>query len=236
MRLVGDDGDDVPVGDAGEIWVRGDNVFHGYFEEPEATERVLVDGWLRTGDIGTVDDDGYLYLVDRAKDLIIVSGFNVFPAEVEEVLSSRIRRSPRSGCSVCRTRTTARRSRRSSCSLDGAGRRRGQPDRLRPRLPRPLQVPVEGALRRPAPAQRLRQARASRARGHRSSAPDAVGRRPATPVIRGGHRRGTLRIPRRGLCESVHKGSRLIGDAPTSHASHGFPRPRSRGFPSTCRS
>lgn len=88
MRLVGDDGDDVPVGDAGEIWVRGANVFHGYFEEPEATARVLVDGWLITGDIGMVDDEGYLYLVDRAKDLIIVSGFNVFPAEVEEVLQS----------------------------------------------------------------------------------------------------------------------------------------------------
>lgn len=87
MRLVGDDGNDVLVGDAGEIWVRGPNVFHGYFEEPEATERVLVDGWLLTGDIGMVDADGYLYLVDRAKDLIIVSGFNVFPAEVEEVLS-----------------------------------------------------------------------------------------------------------------------------------------------------
>ena len=88
MRLVGDAGEDVPVGDAGEIWIKGDNVFHGYFEEPEATERVLVDGWLRTGDIGLVDADGYLYLVDRAKDLIIVSGFNVFPAEVEEVLSN----------------------------------------------------------------------------------------------------------------------------------------------------
>jgi long-chain acyl-CoA synthetase len=86
MRLVGDDGEDVPVGDAGEIWVRGENVFLGYFDDPEATERVLVDGWLRTGDIGMVDGDGFLYLVDRAKDLVIVSGFNVFPAEVEEVL------------------------------------------------------------------------------------------------------------------------------------------------------
>lgn len=86
MRLIGDDGKEVPVGDAGEIWVRGANVFHGYHDEPEATARVLVDGWLRTGDIGTVDGDGYLYLVDRAKDLVIVSGFNVFPAEVEEVL------------------------------------------------------------------------------------------------------------------------------------------------------
>jgi long-chain acyl-CoA synthetase len=88
MRVVGDDGEDVPVGDAGEIWVRGENVFHGYYEEQEATDRVLVDGWLRTGDIGIVDADGYIYLVDRAKDLIIVSGFNVFPAEVEAVLAS----------------------------------------------------------------------------------------------------------------------------------------------------
>jgi long-chain acyl-CoA synthetase len=88
MRLVGDDGEDVPAGDAGEIWVRGDHIFKGYFDDPEATERVLVDGWLRTGDIGSVDGDGFLYLVDRAKDLVIVSGFNVFPAEVEEVLSA----------------------------------------------------------------------------------------------------------------------------------------------------
>jgi long-chain acyl-CoA synthetase len=88
VRLVGDDGEDVPIGDAGEVWVRGENVFLGYLDEPEATARVLVDGWLRTGDIATVDDDGYLYLVDRAKDLIIVSGFNVFPGEVEQVLQS----------------------------------------------------------------------------------------------------------------------------------------------------
>ena len=86
MRLVDEHGADVPPGDAGEILVRGDNVFQGYFDDAEATDRVLVDGWLRTGDIGMVDGEGYLYLVDRAKDLIIVSGFNVFPAEVEEVL------------------------------------------------------------------------------------------------------------------------------------------------------
>jgi len=87
VRLVDEHGDDVPAGDSGEIWVRGANVFRGYWNEPEATARVLTaDGWLRTGDIGVADDEGYLYLVDRAKDLIIVSGFNVFPAEVEEVL------------------------------------------------------------------------------------------------------------------------------------------------------
>jgi long-chain acyl-CoA synthetase len=89
VRLVGPDGGPVMVGDTGEIWVRGANVFAGYYGDPEATARVLTnDGWLRTGDIATVDDAGYLYLVDRAKDMIIVSGFNVFPAEVEEVLGT----------------------------------------------------------------------------------------------------------------------------------------------------
>jgi long-chain acyl-CoA synthetase len=62
-------------------------VFLGYWNNPEATARVLTeDGWLRTGDVAVADEDGYLWLVDRAKDLIIVSGFNVFPAEVEEVI------------------------------------------------------------------------------------------------------------------------------------------------------
>lgn len=88
VRVVDPDGDDVLAGDAGEIWVRGPNVFQGYWEEPEATAKVLTaDGWLRTGDIAVVDDDGYMFIVDRAKDLIIVSGFNVYPAEVEEVIA-----------------------------------------------------------------------------------------------------------------------------------------------------
>lgn len=89
LRVVDADGHDALVGDTGEIWLRGANVFAGYVDDPDATARVLTDdGWLRTGDIGYCDDDGYLYLVDRAKDLIIVSGFNVFPAEVEEVLAT----------------------------------------------------------------------------------------------------------------------------------------------------
>ena len=87
LRLVDDDGNDALVGDVGQVWVRGDNVFAGYFDDPEATARVLTpDGWLRTGDLGMCDDDGWLYLVDRSKDLVIVSGFNVYPAEVEEAL------------------------------------------------------------------------------------------------------------------------------------------------------
>lgn len=88
VRVVDTDGTDIIAGDSGEVLVRGDNVFVGYWNDPEATARVLDDdGWLHTGDIATVDGDGYLYLLDRAKDLIIVSGFNVFPAEVEEVLT-----------------------------------------------------------------------------------------------------------------------------------------------------
>jgi long-chain acyl-CoA synthetase len=87
VRLVDADGTDALIGDAGELWVRGPNVFRGYWQEPEATSSALTpDGWLRTGDIAIVDDNGHLFLVDRAKDLIIVSGFNVFPAEVEDVL------------------------------------------------------------------------------------------------------------------------------------------------------
>jgi long-chain acyl-CoA synthetase len=88
VRLVDDRGADVLVGDPGEVWVRGPNVFKGYWNDPEATAAVVTpDGWLRTGDVAVVDDDGYLYLVDRIKDMIIVSGFNVYPAEVEAVLA-----------------------------------------------------------------------------------------------------------------------------------------------------
>ena len=87
VRVVDENGADVLEGDSGEVLVRGANVFKGYLDDPEATARVLTDdGWLRTGDIGVTDGDGYLYLVDRAKDLVIVSGFNVYPAEVEHVL------------------------------------------------------------------------------------------------------------------------------------------------------
>src|SRR6185295_18833618 len=76
----------VVAADPGELWVRGPNVFTGYWHDQEATSRVLTpDGWLRTGDVAVVDGDD-LRLVDRAKDLIIVSGFNVYPVEVEEVL------------------------------------------------------------------------------------------------------------------------------------------------------
>ena len=88
VRLVDSDGEDALVGDPGEIWVKGPNVFVGYWGDELATAAALTDdGWLRTGDTAVVDDDGFLSLVDRSKDVLIVSGFNVFPAEVEEVLA-----------------------------------------------------------------------------------------------------------------------------------------------------
>jgi long-chain acyl-CoA synthetase len=87
VRLVDVDGGDVLQGDPGEIFVRGPNVFLGYWHDDEATKRALTDdGWLRTGDVAVVEENGELRLVDRAKDLVIVSGFNVYPVEVEDVL------------------------------------------------------------------------------------------------------------------------------------------------------
>ena len=87
VNVVDHDGKSVPPDDSGEIKVRGPGVFLGYWENEEATKAVLDDdGWLSTRDIGVLSEDGYLALVDRAKDLIIVSGFNVYPFEVETVL------------------------------------------------------------------------------------------------------------------------------------------------------
>ncbi len=86
MRVVDDDGAELPVGEIGEIVIRGHNVMKGYWGNPEATAETITDGWLRTGDLARVDEDGYFYIVDRKKDLIIRGGFNVYPREIEEVL------------------------------------------------------------------------------------------------------------------------------------------------------
>lgn len=79
-------GEPVPTGEVGEVWLRGPIVMKGYWHRPEATAEAIRDGWLRTGDLGTLDEDGYLRIVDRLKDLIIRGGYNVYPREVEEVL------------------------------------------------------------------------------------------------------------------------------------------------------
>ena len=86
MRLVDDAGQTVPAGEIGEIAIRGHNVMKGYWNKPEATAEAIADGWFRTGDMARVDSDGYYYIVDRKKDLIIRGGYNVYPREIEEVL------------------------------------------------------------------------------------------------------------------------------------------------------
>ena len=86
MKIVDPDGLELPVGEQGEIAIKGPNVMLGYFRRPEETAQVMRDGWFLTGDIGKRDHDGHFYLVDRAKDMINVSGFKVWPREVEEVL------------------------------------------------------------------------------------------------------------------------------------------------------
>jgi long-chain acyl-CoA synthetase len=89
VAVMDEAGQPVLEGDPGEIWVRGANVFAGYWRDRDATRSVLgPDGWLHTGDVGVIGEDGDLFVVDRSKDLVIVSGFNVFPAEVEQVVAS----------------------------------------------------------------------------------------------------------------------------------------------------
>jgi acyl-CoA synthetase (AMP-forming)/AMP-acid ligase II len=87
MRIVDDDGKELPTGDPGEVVVRGYNVMKGYFEDPGQTaETIDADGWLHTGDIGVVDDQGNLRITDRKKDMFIVGGFNAYPAEIENMM------------------------------------------------------------------------------------------------------------------------------------------------------
>jgi len=86
VRLVDDNGRDVKRGEAGEVVVKCANMMHGYFKNPEATAETIKDGWLHTGDIATQDEEGFLYIVDRKKDMIVSGGFNIFPREIEDVL------------------------------------------------------------------------------------------------------------------------------------------------------
>ncbi|EPL59827.1 long-chain-fatty-acid--CoA ligase [Stutzerimonas stutzeri B1SMN1] len=87
LRTVDDDGNDVPAETPGELWLRGPQVMQGYWQRPEETAKVITaDGWLKTGDIALLDAEGFVKIVDRKKDMILVSGFNVFPNEIEDVL------------------------------------------------------------------------------------------------------------------------------------------------------
>jgi long-chain acyl-CoA synthetase len=85
MRILDEAGREVPTGQVGEICGRGPLMMAGYYKRPDLTARAIVDGWLHSGDLGYVDDEGYLYLVDRKKDMIISGGVNVYPRDIEEV-------------------------------------------------------------------------------------------------------------------------------------------------------
>jgi len=86
IKIMLDDGGEAPIGEPGEMWVKGPQVMKGYYNRQDATDEILKDGWLATGDIASMDEQGFFRIVDRKKDMIIVSGFNVFPNEIEEVL------------------------------------------------------------------------------------------------------------------------------------------------------
>jgi long-chain acyl-CoA synthetase len=86
MKLVDENGAEVGAGEVGEIVIRGHNVMKGYWQRPEATAEAMRGGWFHSGDLARVDEDGYFFIVDRKKDMIIRGGYNVYPREVEEVL------------------------------------------------------------------------------------------------------------------------------------------------------
>ena len=86
VKLVDDEGQEVGVGEKGELWYRGHNVMKGYYNKPEANAKTITDGWLHSGDVAIKDEDGFYFIVDRTKDMIIRGGLNVYPREVEEVM------------------------------------------------------------------------------------------------------------------------------------------------------
>ncbi len=87
MRILDKNGDEAPPGEVGEICGRGPILMSGYFKQPELTDKAIIDGWLHSGDLGYVDEEGYLFLVDRIKDMIISGGVNVYPKDIEDVIS-----------------------------------------------------------------------------------------------------------------------------------------------------
>ncbi|GAB2520628.1 AMP-binding protein [Spirosoma aerophilum] len=87
MKIIRDDGTDAPIGEAGEIVARGPQVFSGYYKRPEETAQSMLGDWFKTGDVGVMNEDGFFKIVDRKKDMILVSGFNVYPNEVEDVVA-----------------------------------------------------------------------------------------------------------------------------------------------------
>jgi long-chain acyl-CoA synthetase len=86
VKVVDADGNDLPVGEVGELWIKGPNIVKGYWHKPEATAATFSGGWVHTGDVARIDDEGFVYIVDRAKDMLIRGGENVYCVEIEGVL------------------------------------------------------------------------------------------------------------------------------------------------------
>ena len=116
MKVVDDDDNEVAQGEVGEIVIRGHNVMKGYWDRADATEEVMKGGWFHSGDMATVDEDGYFFIVDRKKDMIIRGGYNVYPREIEEVLYEHPAVSEAAVDRRARTTRWARRSAPRSCS------------------------------------------------------------------------------------------------------------------------
>ena len=153
VRVVDPDGNDVARGEVGEIVYRGPTVMRGYLDEPAATAEAFAGGWFHSGDLVCEDDEGFLYVVDRLKDMIISGGENVYPAEVERVLAG----SPGGGGGGGGGRRPSALG-RDPAGGRGAGTRggggRGRADRALPHAPGRLQEAVRGDLPRLAAAQR----------------------------------------------------------------------------------
>lgn len=88
IKTIATDGRETPAGEAGELLIKGPNIVRGYFNKPEATQKSIIDGWLHTGDVARIDDEGYVFIVDRMKDMIVRGGENIYSIEVESVLNS----------------------------------------------------------------------------------------------------------------------------------------------------
>jgi len=86
VKVVDESGEEVPVGEKGELIYRGHNVMKGYYNKPDANAKTIRNGWLHSGDVAVKDEDGFFYIVDRTKDMIIRGGLNVYPREVEDVI------------------------------------------------------------------------------------------------------------------------------------------------------
>jgi long-chain acyl-CoA synthetase len=117
IAILDDDGNEVPLGEPGEIAIRGPQVMAGYWNRPDETAKVMTaDGFFKSGDVGVMDASGYVKIVDRKKDMILVSGFNVYPNELEGVIACPPRRARMRRASACRTSIRARPSRCSWCA------------------------------------------------------------------------------------------------------------------------